>query len=229
MKLLQLHIARHEARQATFGGHLESRSRLAGARHLIDLHRIGEALYRHGAEGLHGDVAFRQLESIGRRKHGTRLCHLFQTSGQVRRLAHDGVFHVQIVADAADDDLPRVESDPDHHSHPLSALKLFRVLLDGFLHPERRITCAYGVILVGDRCTKERHDAVANDSVHGALVMMDRLDHAFEHRVEDLLRSLGVAISKQLHRTLDVGKQDGDLFALSLEGCPCGADLIGEV
>ena len=85
------------------------------------------------------------------------------------------------------------------------------------------------MILMGDRRAEERHDAVAHDPVHGALVVVDRLDHAFEHRVEDLLRGLGVAISKQLHRTLDIGEQDGDLLALTLEGCPCGEDLIGKV
>ena len=40
---------------------------------------------------------------------------------------------------------------------------------------------------------------------------------------------LGVAVSKQLHRTLDIGEQHGDLLALTLEGCPRGEDLVGKV
>ena len=85
------------------------------------------------------------------------------------------------------------------------------------------------MILVGDRRAEEGHDPVAHDPVHGALVAVDRLNHAFEHRVEELLRVLGVAVSKQLHRTLDVGEQHGDLLALALEGCPGGQDLVGKV
>ena len=104
-ELRQLDIAADKARQAASGGGLEAGSRGTGARHLVDLHRIGEPLHRHGAEGLHGDVAFRQFEGVGRCKHGTGLCHLFHTSRQMCGLAYDRVVHVQIVADGANDDL----------------------------------------------------------------------------------------------------------------------------
>jgi len=55
------------------------------------------------------------------------------------------------------------------------------------------------MILVGDWRPEERHNPIAHNPVHGALVAMDRPDHAFEHRVEELLRVLGIAVSKQLH------------------------------
>ena len=98
----------------------------------------------------------------------------------------------------------------------MRALNLVCISLDGLLHPQRRITCAHRMILVSDRRAEEGHNPVAHDPVHGALVAVDCLDHAFEHRVEDLLRGLGVAVSKELHRTLDIGEQNGDLFALAL-------------
>ena len=60
-ELLQFDIAADEARQATTGRGLEASPRGAGARHLIDFHRIGDPLHRYGAKRLHGDVAFRQL------------------------------------------------------------------------------------------------------------------------------------------------------------------------
>ena len=78
----------------------------AGARHLVNRYRIGESLDRHRAEGLHGDVAFRQLHSVGRCKYRTGLRHLFHASRQVRCLAYDGVIYVQVVADGTDNDLP---------------------------------------------------------------------------------------------------------------------------
>ena len=70
-KLLQLDIAANEARQTTFRGDLKASPRVAGTRYFVDLYRIGDPLHRHRAEGLHRDVAFRQLEGVGGCKHGT--------------------------------------------------------------------------------------------------------------------------------------------------------------
>jgi hypothetical protein len=85
------------------------------------------------------------------------------------------------------------------------------------------------MILVGDRRAEEGHDAVAHNPVHGPLVALDRLDHAFEHGIEELLRLLGVAVSNQVHRTLDVGEQHGDQLALTLKSCSGIEDLVGKV
>ena len=86
------------------------------------------------------------------------------------------------------------------------------------------------MILEGERRAKEGHDPVAHNPVHGAFIAVHRLDHALEHGVEEeLLRRLGVAVSKQLHRTLDIGEQHGDLLALTFEGRPRGQDLFGKV
>jgi hypothetical protein len=73
-------------------------------------------------------------------------------------------------------------------------------------------------------------DPVAQNPVHGALVAVHGLDHPVEHRVEEeLLGGLGVAVGKQLHRTLDIGEQHGDLLAFTLEGRPRDQDLFGKV
>jgi hypothetical protein len=63
-------------RQATPGGGLEASPRGASTRHLVDFYQIGEPFYWHGAKRFRSDVAFRQLKSVGRRKHGTGICHL---------------------------------------------------------------------------------------------------------------------------------------------------------
>jgi len=147
----------------------------------------------------------------------------------VRCLPDDGVVHMQIVADGTDDDLPRVEPDSDRHRYPMRSLNLVRISRDGVLHSERRITSAHGMILMGNRRTEEGHNPIAHNSVHGALVAVDRLNHALEYRVEELLRVLGVAVSKQLHRALNIREQHGDLLPFTLEGCPGGEDLIGKM
>src|SRR6516225_9106023 len=108
-------------------------------------------------------------------------------------------------------------------------LNLVCISRDGLLHSERRITSAHGMIFVGDRRAEEGHNPVAHNSVHGPLIAVDCLDHAFEHRVEELLRVLRVAVSKELHRALDIREQHGDLLPLTLESCPGGEDLIGKM
>ena len=124
---------------------------------------------------------------------------------------------------------PELSPTLDRHRHPMRPLNLVCISRDGLLHSERRITSAHGMILVGDRRAEEGHNSVAHNPVHGAFVAVDCLDHAFEHRVEELLRILRVAVSKQLHRALDIGEQHGDLLPLTLEGRLGGEDLIGKM
>src|SRR6516225_11595371 len=124
---------------------------------------------------------------------------------------------MQIVADGTDDDLPRIEPDSDRHRYPMNSLNLVCISRDGLLHSERRITSAHRMILVGDRRAEEGHNPVAHNPVNGTFVAVDRLDHPFEHRIEDLLRSLGVAVGEYLHRTLNICEQHSDLLALAFE------------
>jgi len=52
---------------------------------------------------------------------------------------------------------------------------LVRVSSHHFLHPERSKTGPHGVVLVGDRCSEERHDPVAHHLIDCPLVPVDRL------------------------------------------------------
>src|SRR5215216_2469693 len=108
-------------------------------------------------------------------------------------------------------------------------MNLARIPRDRLLHPEPCVTSAHGMILMGDRRAEEGQDAVAHDPVNGTLVAVNCLNHAVEHRIEELLCSFRVAVRKDLHRVLDIGEQYGDLFALTLDGGPCAQDLIGQV
>ena len=54
------------------------------------------------------------------------------------------------------------------------------------------------MILVGERRPEQGHNAVAHNPVYGALVTVDCLNHAFEHRVEELLCGLGVAVEQSI-------------------------------
>ena len=145
------------------------------------------------------------------------------------RLANGRVVHVEVAADGADDHLARVHPDPDVQGHPCGPVHLLGVPLDRFLHAQPGVAGADGVVLVGERSTEESHDAVAHDLVDGALVVMDRLHHACEHRVEQPARVLGISVGEQLHRPLEVGEEDRDLLALSFEHDLRGQDPLGDV
>ena len=54
------------------------------------------------------------------------------------------------------------------------------------LHGQGRVARPHGVILMGDRRPKQRHDAVAHDLVDGALIAVHGRHHAFQHGVEEL-------------------------------------------
>src|SRR5262245_17967966 len=100
---------------------------------------------------------------------------------------------------------------------------------NGLLHPERRVASSHRMILMRERCAKERHDSVAHQLIDRALIAVDCLDHAVNHRLEEFLRILGIKVGKQFHRAIDVSEQHGDLLALTLECYPRGQNLVGEV
>jgi hypothetical protein len=85
------------------------------------------------------------------------------------------------------------------------------------------------MVLERERCTEERHDAVAHHLVHRALVVMDRFHHPLEHRIKELAGLLGVTVSQKLHGAFQIGEQNRDLLALALERGLGGQDLLGQV
>ena len=99
----------------------------------------------------------------------------------------------------------------------MGAADFLSVAPDRLLHAQRRVAGAHGVILVGERGTEQRHDAVAHHLVDRALVAVHRLHHALEHRVEDLARLLRIAVGQQFHGALEIGEEHRDLLALAFE------------
>jgi len=72
------------------------------------------------------------------------------------------------------------------------------------------------VVLLRQRRSEQGHDAIAHHLVDRAVVVMDRLHHALQDRVEKLAGLLRVAIRQQLHRALEIGEQHRDLLAFAL-------------
>src|SRR5262245_2028920 len=58
---------------------------------------------------------------------------------------------------------------------------------------------------------------------------MDRSHHALEHRIKNPPSIFRIAIGQQLQRSFEIGEENGDVLALSLERGPGGPDEFGEV
>jgi hypothetical protein len=82
---------------------------------------------------------------------------------------------------------------------------------------------------MGNRGPEKGHNPIAHDLIHGAFEAVHRVHHAFEDRVEEVARFLGVALGQQLHGALQVGKQHRDLLAFAFKGRLRGQDLLGQM
>ena len=133
---------------------------------------------------------------------------------------------MQVVANRPDDHLG-VESNADLHLHTMRATHLLAVAAQRVLHRQGGIAGAHGVVLMGERGAKERHDAIAHDLVDGAFIAMHRLHHALQDGVEQLPGLLRVAVGQEFHRALEIRKQHGDLLALAFEGTARGENFFG--
>ena len=112
-------------------------------------------------------------------------------------------------------------------STPMPAADLLCIAANGLLHGQGGIAGPHRMVFMRDRRAEQRHDAIAHDLIHGPLVAVHGCHHAFQDRVEELPRFLGVAVGQQLHRAFEVGKEHRHLLALAFQGTPGGQDLLG--
>jgi len=175
------------------------------------------------------DKPLSQRQRVGRQEDRARQRHLLHSRSEMRRLAHGRVVHVKVATDGTDDDLAGVQADSNVDRDTLAPSSTLGVSLHCLLHPKRRIASPHRMIFVGDRCAEQRHDPVAHDLVHRALIVMDGLHHPLKDRVENRPRLLGIAVCEQLHRPSQIGEEHGHVLALTLQGAPGREDFLGEV
>ena len=189
--------------------------------------RVGLALHLQRREALaaHGalDETLRRLAD----QHGAGLGGLLEPGREVGRVAHRGVVHAEVVADAPHDDEPAVEP---HAHHELGreagpGARLVQAAQDA----ERGQHRAAGVILVRDGRAEQRHEAVAEELVDRAFVVVDLGEGQLEEALEQTVHRLRPQPRGQLRRIGDVAKQHGHLLALALQRALRGEDLLGEV
>jgi hypothetical protein len=136
-------------------------------------------------------------------------------------VADGRVVHAEAVADGADHHLARVEPHAE-------AQRLFP-LADRVLDRRRGEDRALRVVLVGDRRAEERHEAIAEELIDGALVAVDLGEAEGEEPVQEVVHGLGAQAFGQGRGVGDVAEEHGDLLALALEGAAQGEDLVGQM
>jgi hypothetical protein len=228
-ELLLLTVAPDKAGQAAGGAGLEPGPGRHDPDQLVDRRRGLEPLHGDGPQGFDLDVALGQLQGLAGDEDGARSGDLLHAGGEMGRLPDGGVVHVEVAADGPHYHLAGIEPRANLHRSAARALHLVRVQGHPSLHPQGGVAGAHGMVLVRDRRPEQRHDPVAHDLIHRALVAVDGLHHPFQDGVEKLPGLLRIAVGQQLHRALEVGEQHRDLLALAFQGTLGGEDLLGEV
>ena len=136
---------------------------------------------------------------------------------------------MQVVANGAHHHLARVQADTDAQLEAAAAPHLVGVGAHRRLHGQGRVTGAHGVVLVGNGRPKERHDAVAQDLVDGALVAVHGVHHAVDGGIEELLGRFGIQAANELGRVFDIRKEHGHLLTLAFQGAAGGQDFLREI
>ncbi len=168
--------------------------------------RVGDALELHLAGGLaHAAAGQRAMHGIrDQRLAGGGHCN------QARRKVHGIAEHCVVVRVAAS------ERAGEHLTRGDADMGL-QVPSLALAHPgERRMNLECGarraqrIVVMGDRCTEQRHDGVADMLVHGAAERSD--DAVDESRVggHDCVQFLGVERLRQRRKAREVREQDRD-------------------
>jgi hypothetical protein len=137
--------------------------------------------------------------------------------------------HAQVISDLPDHDLAGVEAHAHGKGEAALALHLVRVAPQAVAQMQRRPARPLGVVLVGNRRTKQRHDPIARVLVDGALETVDAVRQDLEEAIQDPVPLLGVHLLGELDGALHVGEEHRHLLALALEGGLRTEDLVGQV
>src|SRR5262245_48198574 len=225
----ELALAADEAREAAQTRALEAAPDLAWSPQLEHPHGGARALETLLTTVEEVEEARRESRGLLGHTDPARGRQLLHPGGEADHVPLRGVVHAQVVADSPDDDLARVEAHADREIEPALAPHVFGERPEVARQLERGRACALGVVLVGDRGAKQRHDAVAGVLVDGPLVPVDAVREDPKEAIEEAMPFLGIDALGELHRVHDVGEEDGDQLALALERTLGSEDLLDEM
>jgi hypothetical protein len=108
-------------------------------------------------------------------------------------------------------------ADAGLHGNPAFSNHLARVSFQFSLYAQRGMQRALRVVFVCDGGTEHREDAVPGGLGDVAAVVVHRIDHQLEGRIDDCPRFLRVEVLFQLGRASDIGGEHGDGLSLALD------------
>ena len=229
LQMLHLHVAPHEACQTTGSGCLETTARKSRTDQFVNIDGRAQSLDRDFSQISYFDVALGQSQGVGGDEHTAGIGELLHSGRQMRRLSYSRVLHIEIVADGAHHHLAGMQTDADVHREALLPANFLAEIAHGLLHHQSRKAGSNPMVFEGNRGAEQCHDAVSHDPGDRSLVAVHCFHHAVDHRIEQSVRLLRIQLGNQLSGTLDVGKQDGDLLALTCEALLGSENSFGQM
>ena len=107
---------------------------------------------------------------------------------------------MQVVANRPHHDFPGIEAHAHAQLQAPGAAHRLGIGLHGGLHRQCGIAGPQGMVLVGQRCAEQGHNAVAEHLVDGALEAVHGVHHAVHGRIEELLAGFGIQAPDEFRR-----------------------------
>src|SRR5216683_1115435 len=208
---------------------IQTRAARPGTEERVHDNRLGFSADGDRPAGLEPGVAFHEPRGGVADQDDPRLGELLQPRGQVRGVAHRGVVHAQVVADGAHHHEAGVRAHPELEGYLLAGVEPQRPFRKRAPDPDRGQHRAPRVILVRDRRAEERHEAVAQELVDGALEAVDLAERPLEEGAEQRVHAVGPELLGQYGGADQIAEQHRDRLALAFERAARGQDLLGEV
>ena len=101
-------------------------------------------------------------------------------------MANRRVFSMSVAGrDRAHDDFAGVHADARFDRQIAGLAQSSRVAFQLFLHPQRRVQRALRMVLVRNRSTEQREDAITSRLHDVAVIPPHRVDHQLQRRIDD--------------------------------------------
>ena len=195
---------------------------------LIDRQRLTFAFDLDGVHFLEGKGAACQTVGVAAHENLARFRGVLQPCSDIDGIAHHGVAHMQVVSDVPCNHHSRV--DPDVHVQGLAQFLDPATVesLEIFAHGNCGAQSVFRVIFQCDRSAEDGHDAVPDELVDHAFILVNRQGEFLEAVVDEAGNVLGVEPFGESGKAGNVRKNDRDLSAFALD-LPCRARLVGQL
>jgi hypothetical protein len=138
-----------------------------------------------------------------------------QPGGETGRISGCRVVGPQRGSNGADHHGSGVEGDADPKLQPMTLSHLTSYRLEAVLQSEGGAQSPAGMVIVARVLAEERHDSVAQELVHGATMVVNRVQDDGERFVHDLADLLGIEPLGKRRVAGDVRKEYRHLLALA--------------